>query len=141
MGWWQIDSDTGKPAEAHSNLSRPPEFTLLNAVPGVDDDAAHFLGDGPWDMAASCVDKLRKVIGDSQHLSDDEAWRLFSKRILPDAMQSWPEEARRRVLQLIEEMWANVDGCYEDDWERTARPAERRWIAEYAVRRLNGEQR
>ena len=137
MGWWQIDPDTGKPAEgAGSKLSRPPEFTLLNAVPGVDDDeATYYLGDGPWDMAGSAVDELRGLIGVSQHLSDDEARLLFSDRRLPVVMQRLPEESRQAILAIVENMWANVDGCYEDDWERSARPSAR---CEYAVRQLTG---
>jgi hypothetical protein len=59
-GWWRIDPKTGKPLEQErSKLSRPPDFVLLNAVPGVDDSAdASYLGDGPGDMVADAVRQI-----------------------------------------------------------------------------------
>jgi hypothetical protein len=138
MGWWPIDPDTGKSVEgASSGLSRPPDFTLLNAVPGIDDDdAAHYLGDGPWDMVASYVGKIEKLIGDRKRPSEQEAQRLFADRILPPALATLPAESRQRLLRLVEELWGDIDGCYEDDWERPARPAEKKWICRHAVHRL-----
>jgi hypothetical protein len=39
MGWHKIDPKTGKPAKnSPSALSQPPDFVLLNAIPGVDDN-------------------------------------------------------------------------------------------------------
>jgi hypothetical protein len=138
MGWWRIDPATGKPAEdAPSKLSRPPEFTLLNAVPGVDDDdAAHYLGDAPWNTVFSHVGDIEKLIAGSARPSETEARRLFVGRVLPPSLERLPADTRRTILRVIEEMWADVDGCYDDDWERPATPAEKRWVGEYAVRRL-----
>ena len=138
MGWWRIDPATGKPAEgARSQLSQPPGFVLLNAVPGSDDDdEADYLGDGPWDMVASYVGKIEEVLGGSARPTVEEARGLFLDRVLPAAMQSLPSASRQGVLRLIEEMWADIDWCYDEDWERPARPAERKWIGENAVRRL-----
>ncbi len=120
-----------------SQLSRPPDRALLNAVPGVDDDdQADYLGDGPWDMVASYVGRIEKVLGGSAPPSAEEARKLLMDRVLPRAMQSLPAASRQRVLRLIEEMWSDIDWCYDEDWERPARPAERKWICESAVRRL-----
>lgn len=138
MGWWRIDPATGKPAKgAKSRLSQPPDRVLLNAVPGVDDDdEAHYLGDGPWDMVASYVGKIEGVFGRSARPSAAEARKLFLDRVLPKAMQSLRAASRQQILRLIEAMWADIDWCYDEDWERPARPAERKWICEYAVHLL-----
>jgi len=35
--------------------------------------------------------------------------------------------------------WKDIDSCYDDDWERPAKPAEKRWICENVVEsRKNG---
>jgi hypothetical protein len=135
MGWWRIDPETGMPAEgARSKLSRPPEFVLLNAVPGVDDEAeAYYLGDGPWDMAAAAANDVGQLLGAAPRPSDDELRRLFLERVLPAALAGLDSRSADRLLQVVDEMWKDVDGCYEDDWERPARPAEKKWVCEYAV--------
>jgi hypothetical protein len=138
MGWWRIDPATGKPArESSSKLSRPPNFVLLNAVPGVDDEQeAHYLGDGPWDMAYLAVQRIRKVLGARQPPTAEEARGLFLNRAIPASLGKIAPRLAARLLEAVVGMWKSVDGCYEDDWERAARPAERRWVAEYAVKRL-----
>src|SRR5262245_27586364 len=94
MGWWRIDPATGEPAkDAQSSLSRPPEFVLLNAVPGADDDEeACYLGDGPWDMAASVADEIRSVIGDDVSLTDQEARSLLLEKRLSPRLAKLGEE-------------------------------------------------
>jgi hypothetical protein len=138
MGWWRIDPATGKPArESRSKLSRPPDFVLLNAVPGVDDEEeSHYMGDAPWNMACSAVDEIKELIGALQLLSADEARALFLDRLFPARLAGLAPEAASQLLQVVEEMWKDVDWCYQEDWGRAARPAEKRWVGEYAVRRL-----
>jgi hypothetical protein len=69
MGWDRIDPATGMPLESSAwELSRPPEFVLLNAVPGVDDDEACYLGDGPWGMACTLPNEVAEAAG------PDRAW-------------------------------------------------------------------
>jgi len=134
MGWWRIEPETGMPArESSSKLSRPPDFVLLNAVPGIDDEEeAHYQGDGPWDMAYSASDVIKKVLGARQLPTVEETRELFLNRTVPTSLA----ELADPLLQAVDEMWKDVDWCYEDDWGRPARPAERRWVAEYAVWRL-----
>jgi hypothetical protein len=138
MGWWRIDPETGKPAEdGHSKLSRPPDFVLLNAVPGVDtDDEAHYLGDGPWDMAADTARHIRELVGSEQVLPPNEVRALCFRQAVPPGLAGLGPDARTRLLQLVEQFWADIDWCYDEDWERPARPAERRWVCEYLIRSL-----
>jgi hypothetical protein len=141
MGWWRIDPETGMPAEAPSRLSQPPDFVLLNAVPGADDDAeAHYLGDGPWDMAADTARQIEAVLGPARQLSEDEVRRLLLERQLPPGVEGMGPGAADRLLRIADELWRDIDTCYEDDWGRPARPAERRWVCEYAIASLNREE-
>ena len=73
MGWYKIDPASGAPAkDAPSALSQPPDFVLLNAVPGIDDDESDFyLGDGPSDMASTVPDEIESATGGAQ-LSDEQ---------------------------------------------------------------------
>ena len=81
MGWWRIDPETGMPQEgASSALSRPPDFVLLNAVPGVDDEAdACYLGDGPSDMVSTMPDEIGSIVGSRVRWSADEVRGLFAE--------------------------------------------------------------
>ena len=65
-----------------------------------------------------------------------EATNLFMDRVLPPSLSGLGAETTERLLQLVDETWADVDDCYEFDWDRAARPAERKWVCEYAVQRL-----
>ncbi|HEY7423458.1 MAG TPA: hypothetical protein VH682_04380 [Gemmataceae bacterium] len=138
MGWWRIDPQTGKPLnDCPSRLSHSPDFVLLNAVPGVDgDEEAHYLGDDPWDMACSAVDEIDAVIVGMPRPSKDEVRQLLLERVIPQTFMQLKSEAIANLLRVVDELWRNVDWCYEEDWERPARPAEKRWVCEYAVRRL-----
>jgi hypothetical protein len=141
MGWWKIDPETGMPLkDAPSALSRSPEFVLLNAVPGVDDEeTACYLGDGPWDMASTVPGELQAVTGDALSLSDEQLRDLFLRRVVPPSVAGSPSEIGAHLLRVVDAFWRDIDGCYEDDWERPARPAEKRWVCEYMVKcRANG---
>jgi len=135
MGWWKIDPDSGMPAkDTHSALSRPPDFVLLNAVPGVDrEEAACYLGDGPWDMASTVPDEIVAVIDGALSLSDDQLRDLLLRRVVPPSVAGVGPEIGAQLLQVVDAFWQDIDGCYEDDWERPARTAEKRWICEYVL--------
>src|SRR5262249_811118 len=142
MGWWPIDPETGECVkDARSRLSRSPEFVLLNAVPGVDaSESTHYLGDGPLDMAYSLSCEIKELLSNTQPPAPlptkAEATKLFMDRVLPPNRSGLGVETTERLLQLVDETWADVDECYEFDWDRAARPAERKWVCEYAVQRL-----
>ena len=139
MGWWRIDPETGKPAkDACSKLSQPNKFLLLNAIPGVDDDAeAHYLGDEPWDLAAYSARQVRELLGPSRSLADEEARGLFLERQLPQGIaDSWQEPLAAQLLQIVDSMRRNVDDCYQEAWRRPIRPAEWHWVIAYVVKSL-----
>src|SRR4051812_43108682 len=137
MGWWRIDPETGEPLkEGHSKLSRP-DLVLLNAVPGVDnEEEACYLGDGPWDMASTMPAEIKAATGDALRLSDEQLRDLLLRRVVPPGAST---EIGAQLLQGVSAFWKDIDSCYEDDWERPARPAEQRWVCEYVIQcRSNG---
>ncbi|HTU20823.1 MAG TPA: hypothetical protein VMG10_22410 [Gemmataceae bacterium] len=138
MGWWRIDPQTGEPlSNSRSRLSRSPDFVLLNAVPSVDnDEEAHYLGDDPWDFAYSAVQKINALIVRMPTPSENELRQLFLERVIPQTFQQRKPEAIASMLQTVDKLWENVNWVYEEDWKRPALPAEKRWVCEYAVRRL-----
>jgi hypothetical protein len=135
MGWWRIDPQTGMTLEgASSALSRPPEFVLLNAVPDVDDEAgACFLGDGPSDMVSTLPNEVAAIAKDAGSWSADQVRELFLHGRVPAGVG--PKQASE-LQHVVEAFWADINGCYEDEWERPALPDEKKWICEEAVDRL-----
>jgi len=123
MGWWQIDPEKGMPLRTSG---KHPE-----------DVDACYTGDTPWDAVSYSVDDLRKLLGETAEFSPEEAGRLFLERAVPPWVD--PEKAAD-VLRIVDEMWAEVDGCYEDDGGRKAKPPERRVAAEEAVHCLIGDE-
>src|SRR5262245_17710848 len=140
MGWWPIDPKTGESVpDARSKLSTD-DFVLLNAVPGVDDDeAAHYLGDGPLDMTYSGADALKGLLGEGVRLRPEEVRRLLLQRAVPAALAGRGSRFAADLLRLVDEVWADIDWCYEEDWGRPARPAERAVLAEDMVERLTAD--
>ena len=141
MGWWKIDPRTGAPAkDAHSALSKPPDFVLLNAVPGVDDNEADcYLGDGPWDMASSLPEEIEAATGAVLRLSDEQIRDLLLRCVVPRGVGGKRSDIGVKLLQVVDAFRKDINSCYEEDWERPARPAEMRWICEYVVEcRSNG---
>jgi hypothetical protein len=132
MGWHKIDPKTGAPAkDAHSKLSQPPDFVLLNAVPGADDnDADCYLGDGPWDMASTVPAEIKEVIGDLSQLSDEQIRELLLRRVVPSSVGGDKSDIGVKLLHVVDAFWSDIDSCYEDDWDRPAKPDEKRWICE-----------
>src|SRR5262249_61039623 len=57
-----------------------------------------------------------------------EATKLFMDRVLPPSLSGLGAKTTERLLQLVDETWADVDDCYEFDWDPAARPAERKWV-------------
>lgn len=106
-------------------------------MPGVDSgEGSHYLGDGPWDMVYSTVGEIKALITSMQQPSEEEVRKLFLDRVIPQAFVELKPEAAESLLRAVDDLWKDIDWCYEEDWERPARPAERRWICEDAVRRL-----
>src|SRR4051812_33947985 len=103
MGWWRIDPDTGMPLkDGHSKLSRP-DLVLLNAVPGVDDnEAACYLGDGPWDMSSTMPAEIAAATGDALFLSDDQLRDLLLRRVLPPGVAGPPSDIGVKLLQITD---------------------------------------
>src|SRR5262245_37453256 len=99
MGWYQIDPATGKALQGKpSSLSRPPDFVLLNAVPGADDEEnACYLGDGPWDMGISLLDEMRALLPAGEQLSPDEARALLLKQRIPARLKAKTSDLRKTV--------------------------------------------
>src|SRR5262245_19290253 len=118
MGWWKIEPETGMPAkDSRSTLSRPPEFVLLNAVPGADDDDAPcYLGDGPWDMASTVPEEVDNVTGTDFLLSAAELRDLLLQRVVPSRLIDARLELSARLLQVVDAFWNDIDDCYEYDW-------------------------
>jgi hypothetical protein len=134
MGWWKIDPSTGAPLGEPSAYS-DDDVILLNAVPGVDDDGeAHYLGDGPLDMAYSLSNELREVLPDPSEVSAVEALRWLLDGA-PLAALADSGMAAAEIQRMAKEFWDDVDSCYEEDWDRKALSAERRFIAQHAVDR------
>jgi hypothetical protein len=99
-------------------------------------EGADYLGDGPWDMAASTVDKIKALIMGMQLPSEEELRTLFRDRVIPKAFERIKPEAVAELLRAVDEMWSDVDWCYEEDWQRPAHPAERQCVCEYAVKQM-----
>jgi hypothetical protein len=135
MGWWRIDPETGMPAkDARSALSRPPDVVLLNAVPGVDDQAgACYTGDGPWDMAGVVADELWAAVGDAEKLTEEEARGLLMDRVVPARLTETGAETTAHLLPIVDAFWRDIDWCYGEDWQRPALPTEKRWVCEQAL--------
>lgn len=129
MGWWKIDPRTGESLAAGSILSTS-EVTLLNSVPGVDDEAeASYLGDVSGDFALDMARQLSEIVK-GQPLSAAEIRELFLLSIAP---AQWSDELAGEVFKAVDLFWRDLDSAYEDDWSRPANVAEKHWTSEYVV--------
>src|SRR5262249_23082832 len=130
-----INPETGEPLRgATSSLSRPPEFVLLNAVPGVDgSEGACYLGDGPSDMVSTLPAEFAAIVGPHVSWSAAQISTLFLNGRVPHGVGA---RAKAQLKKAVKAFWADIDDCYDFDWERPALPAEKRWICEEAVERL-----
>jgi hypothetical protein len=136
MGWYKIDPHTGKPLQDSPSKMSTPDTVLLNAVPGVDAAVGDcYLGDGPWDMSSTMPTEIADVVGDEVTLSDDELRALLLCREVPASVGGARSEVGDELLQVVAEFWEDIDSCYEDDWERPAQEAEKRWISEFVIER------
>src|SRR5262249_55050536 len=120
MGWHKIDPNTGAPAKnAHSALSQPPDFVLLNAVPGVDDNETDcYLGDGPWDMASTLPSEIEAVTRDVLELSDEQIRDLLLRRVVPPSVGGERSDLGIKLLQVVDAFWKDINSCYDEDWQR-----------------------
>src|SRR3954447_21054181 len=99
MGWWPIDPSTGRMPEGKmSSLSKPPDFVLLNAVPGADNaEGAHYLGDGPWDMMSSMPKELADITDTSKWSADDIRGLLLQDKTPPGVDAATMDDLRECV--------------------------------------------
>lgn len=132
MGWWKIDARTGMPLSAGSALSTS-EVTLLNAVPGVDDEsAASYLGDVSGDFASDLAKQLLGILK-GQPFTAAELRELMLHSIAP---AGWSDELTAEMFAAIDLFWRDLDSAYDDDWSRGANDAEKHWTCEYVVEAL-----
>jgi hypothetical protein len=131
MGWYRIDPKTGKPL-GQSKLSKP-DVALLNALPGVDDDAAAcYFGDGPWDMISVSVGILKKVAG-KRAIPADDIRLLFAEEMVPPSLADLSDADCETILKEINALWKDLHDCYADDWDRGPNADEKKHLVEVAV--------
>ncbi len=133
MGWWPIDPQTGESIEGKSSsLSKPPEFVLLNAVPGADNvEGEQYLGDGPSDMVSTLPKELADITETSQWSADDIRGLFLLNKTPPNVTAEVADQLR----EVVAAFWKDIDWCYEEDWDRGATAAEKYWICEEIVQR------
>lgn len=132
MGWWKIDARMGQPLGFGSQLGTS-EVTLLNAVPGVDDDStASYLGDVSGDFALDLAGQLLGIIK-GQPLSAAELRELMLLSIAP---ANWPDPLAKEMFAAVDLFWRDLDSAYQDDWSRGANDAEKHWTCEYVIMHL-----
>jgi hypothetical protein len=108
--------------QGRATLGVEPDLVVLNAVPGADDaEGAHYLGDGPADMAPDTARQMDELLGPGARLSAEGARRLLRERAAP---RKAPAGARRGLLEIADARWPDIDDCYDFDRDRPARPAE-----------------
>lgn len=131
MGWYKIDPETGLADEkGASKLSEAPDLLLLNAIPHVDnEEGAHYLGDGPADMASTLPSEIAEA-ADAASWSPEEIRQLIGQGRVPKGVSA---EAALQLAEIVRAFWQDIDGCYEEDWDRGVLPGERKWICEHAV--------
>lgn len=130
MGWWKIDPATGQPLPNEPSLASSPDVVVLNAIPGVDDlPQASYLGDVNGDFASEQAKELIALMGTAS-LNDAELRELMLLSIAP---ANWPDALVTRALASVDAFWRDLDTAYDDDWERPANEAERRWTTEYIL--------
>jgi hypothetical protein len=122
MGWWKVESTTGMPLRNGKSKRSADRCVVLNALPGVDDDKnACLIGDGPLDMIDVAIAKIRPLIPTGVQIPHSEWMQLATKKQVPTSLKSSTKDIKHIVVAL----WDNVYGCYEDDWDRKPRLAER----------------
>jgi hypothetical protein len=130
MGWWKIDVVTGQSIPDQPSLASSPDVIVLNAIPGTDDSPlASYLGDVSGDFASDLAGQLC-TLPTLQPLTESELRELLLLAIAP---ANWTDELAGQAFDFVEAFWKDLDSVYQDDWERPANEAERRWTAEYVV--------
>src|SRR5262249_42651148 len=128
MGWWRIDPDTGMPQQDSRSKLSTPDWVLLNAVPGVDDEQeAYYLGDFPCDCAADMADELAAFLRRHRLLCPtlEELMALVLDGVVPPSFSPVGKRPVKELLTSQDELWAAIDGAYQEDWGRPARRRER----------------
>src|SRR5689334_515696 len=102
MGWWRIDPQTGESTGQSSSLSKPPEFVLLNAVPGADNEqGACYVGDGTGDMASTLPKELSDIT-DTTVWTIDDIRNLF---LLNKAPANVDADTMDQLREVVSAFW------------------------------------
>ena len=86
-------------------------------------------------MASTLPDEVATVVGPGFVWSADQVRELFLQDRIPPGIGGPNASILRKV---VEAFWADIDTCYDDDWERKALPSEKRWICEGIVEQFAG---
>ena len=127
MGWWRINPKTGKPLpQARSRLS-PPGVQMLNAIPGVDDEAqACYCGDAPWDIMSLVAPEIAAFLERYRlEPSLDELMAFVLDGAVPPAFASAGAQPAKALQRRVASAWASIDGIFQDTWGRSPRLIER----------------
>lgn len=138
MGWWKINS----PRRGQIDRSHDTGGRLLNAVPGRDTAENHYNGDGPADSMGEAADKVLGVVGIAvpkpgsgakvEGISKRECLDLFLERTAPARFARQGDE----LLEVVSDVWEDIDEQYQEEWERPPYPEEREGICNFVLNPL-----
>lgn len=115
MGWWAMKSETGEP------MAR------------TGDGLVHYLGDAPWNIIDDAIRLVGHVFADRQWPDESEARELFAGETDKHRRADVDLESAARLDRIVAQMWADLDGCYQEDWGRSILPDEHSALLDYAV--------
>jgi hypothetical protein len=138
MGWWKINNvRQGQIDGSHVTGSR-----LLNAVPGRETRENYYNGDGPSDSLGDAVDQILAILGLTipkpgskdviQGIAQQELLDLLLRRTVPAQFV----QHASALLKAVDDLWADVDEQYQEDWERNPYPEEREAICNFVLNPL-----
>lgn len=133
MGWWKINTPSrGQIDPTHVTGSR-----LLNAVPGEDTCENHYNGDEPADSMGVALDEVLALMGiPIPRPGSDETVSGVSKQQILDLFLHLKVPERftdngEQLLAVVKETWREIDGQYEEEWNRPPYPEERMGICSF----------
>jgi hypothetical protein len=114
--WWRVAPQSGERLDGAVAKSDSPTF---------------YLGDGPLSAASLAALAIEAGFNPARHFSDDEVRRLWLDREVPASVRPYAD-ASEELLQFVNDMWQEVEDCYQRAWNRPPNSVERRLICEYA---------